>query len=163
MKNFPIIKDNKEYWVARNVAIACFVFTSINGEWHILANKRGDGTPDYQGYWNCPCGYLDYNETIEQAVIREVFEETGIKLLSTKFFGFNDAPTDDHQNITFKYYSILKEPQFININNKTESRGGESNEVKDVKWIPIRKIFNYDWAFRHDEIIYDLFKTIGLS
>jgi 8-oxo-dGTP pyrophosphatase MutT (NUDIX family) len=80
MNNFPITKDGKVYWVARNVAVACFVFAPINGEWCVLANQRGKGTPDFQGLWNCPCGYLDYNETTKEAAKREVYEETGIKI-----------------------------------------------------------------------------------
>ena len=80
MNNFPVIKDGKEYWVARNVAVVCFVFAPINGEWCVLANQRGKGTPDFQGLWNAPCGYLDYNETTKEAAKREVYEETGIQL-----------------------------------------------------------------------------------
>lgn len=162
MKNFPIIKDGKEFWIARNVAVACFVFTSIDNEWCVLANKRGPGVPDFQGFWNCPCGYLDYNETTEQAAIREVFEETGVRLNSVKFWKFNDNPHENKQNVTFDYYSIISDPQFININNNSENRGGENNEVKEVDWLPIRKLFNYDWAFDHDLLIADLVKLLGL-
>lgn len=161
MKNFSITKNSKEYWVARNVAVSCFVFTSIDGVWHVLANKRGDGTPDYQGYWNAPCGYLDFDETTSEAAMREVYEETGVKLNKVTFFGFSDSPRDNHQNVTFRYYSIISDPQLVNIS--VNNRGGEIDEVKDIKWIPITKIFNYNWAFNHDEIIIDLIKQIGLS
>jgi 8-oxo-dGTP pyrophosphatase MutT (NUDIX family) len=161
MKNFSITKNGKEYWVARNVAVSCFVFTSIDGVWHVLANKRGDGTPDYQGYWNAPCGYLDYDETTSEAAMREVYEETGVKLNKVTFFGFSDSPCNNHQNITFRYYSIISDPQLVNIS--VNNRGGEIDEVKDIKWIPITKIFNYGWAFNHDEIIIDIIKQIGLN
>ena len=161
MKNFSITKNGKEYWVARNVAVSCFVFTSIDGVWHVLANKRGDGTPDYQGYWNAPCGYLDFDETTTQTAAREVYEETGVKLKKVTFFGFSDNPNDNHQNVTFRYYSIISDPQLANI--RIGNRGGEINEVKDIKWIPITKIYNYIWAFNHDEIIIDLIRQIGLS
>lgn len=161
MKNFSITKNGKEYWIARNVAVSCFVFTSIDGVWHVLANKRGDGTPDYQGYWNAPCGYLDFDETTSEAAIREVYEETGVKLNKVTFFGFNDSPRDNHQNVTFRYYSIISDPQLVNIS--INNRGGEINEVKDIKWIPITRISNYGWAFNHNEIIIDFIKQIGLS
>lgn len=163
MKNFPIIKDGKEYWIARNMAVACFVFTSINNEWHILANKRGPGVSDYKGFWNCPCGYLDYNETTEQAAIREVFEETGVKLNHVEFWKFNDSPHENKQNVTFDYYSIISDPRIIDINNNSKDRGGEANEVKEVTWIPVKKLFDYDWAFDHDLIVTNLIKTLALS
>jgi len=35
---------------------------------------------DYGGFWNLPAGKLEKGETAEQAVIREVKEETGINL-----------------------------------------------------------------------------------
>lgn len=31
--------------------------------------------------------------------------------------------------------------------------GGEDNEVEEVKWIDIRKLNNYKWAFNHNKII----------
>ena len=64
MNNFPVIKDGKEYWISRSIAVACFVYKIVNDEIYVLANKRGSGTPDFQGYWYCPCGYLDYDETL---------------------------------------------------------------------------------------------------
>ena len=33
-----------------------------------------------QGGWQFPGGHLEYNETIEDCAIREVFEETGIRI-----------------------------------------------------------------------------------
>lgn len=60
-------------WSGRYCAVAAFVFCKIHGVWHVLANQRGEGTPDFQGYWNCPCGYLDM-EKAENACSRETFD-----------------------------------------------------------------------------------------
>lgn len=84
MKNFPLLDENgKEWWISRSIAVTGCIFTFLNGKWCVLANKRGEGTPDFQGMWNMPCGYLDFDETTAQAVIREVYEETGIKVNQT--------------------------------------------------------------------------------
>ena len=107
MNNFPVTKDGKVYWIARNVAVACFVFTPINGEWCVLANQRGKGTPDFQGLWNCPCGYLDYDETTKEAAKREVYEEVGIKVDTDKLqliftdigYNWNGKPTSEINDI----------------------------------------------------------------
>ena len=64
MKNFPVNVDGKEYWISRSNAVVGIVFKWENGQYHILANKRGKGCPDYVGKWNIPCGYVDYNESI---------------------------------------------------------------------------------------------------
>ena len=163
MNNFPVIKDGKEYWVASNVAVVCFVFAPINGEWCVLANQRGKGTPNYQGLWNCPCGYLDYNETTKQAAIRETYEETGVRLSNAKYWSFSDNPEkDDLQNVTFRYYSIITHPQPNTISVSTEGRGGEADEVGAISWIPISKIGDFEWAFEHNLRIAELVKELEL-
>lgn len=124
----------------------------MNNKWHVLANKRGEGTPDFQGYWNCPCGYLDYNETTEEAAIRETLEETGLILDEASFFEFDDSPKSNLQNVTFMYYSVVEKPEY----SIEKSRGGEEKEVDSVKWIPISEIDNFIWAFNHDRLIKNL-------
>ena len=73
MKNYPITIETGEHagetvWVHRSIAVAGFIFCRINNEWCVLANQRGEGAPDFQGYWNCPCGYLDFDETLAEAL-----------------------------------------------------------------------------------------------
>ena len=80
MNNFPITHEGKTYWVSRSMAVACFVFANINNEWRVLANQRGTGAADFNGLWNVPCGYLDFDETTKEAAMREVYEETGVKI-----------------------------------------------------------------------------------
>ena len=162
MNNFPVIKDGKEYWVARNMAVACFVFAPINGEWCVLANQRGTGTPDFQGLWNCPCGYLDFDETTKQAAMREVFEETGVQLTTAKFWGYDDSPHSNLQNVTFRFYSIITNPQPNTVSVSTEGRGGEKDEVGAISWVPISKIGDFEWAFEHDLRIAELVKELEL-
>lgn len=156
MKNFPLLdKDGKEWWISRSVAVVGCIFTFLNGKWHVLANKRGKGTPDFQGMWNMPCGYLDFDETTADAVIREVYEETGVKVnpASLYFWKFIDSPTHDKQNVSFRYYSIADaQPGIISVGTGN-NRGGEENEVEAVAWIPIDYIDEYQWAFGHDDII----------
>lgn len=40
----------KTLWSGRYCAVAAFAFCKIKGEWCVLANQRGEGTPDFQGY-----------------------------------------------------------------------------------------------------------------
>ena len=163
MKNFPIKdKDGKEYWISRAVCVLGCIFTEINGVVHVLANKRGKGTPDFQGCWNMPCGYLDFDETTKEAVMREVYEETGVVIQAKdlKFWKFKDKPEDDaRQNISFRYFAMLDaQPSLISVGSN--NRGGEENEVEAVSWIPLDKIYDYQWAFNHDKIIEELINDI---
>jgi len=55
-------------------AVGALVF---NDEGKILLVKRK--YPPGQGRWSIPGGHLEYGETLEEAVVRELEEETGIK------------------------------------------------------------------------------------
>lgn len=165
MKNFPIkAEDGKTYWISRSVAVTGIVVYVKDGEFYILANKRGKGTPDFQGYWNCPCGYLDFDETTKEACSREVYEETGIKVKPEdwKLVGLEDSPSQNRQNVTLRYIYFItdSQPKDISVGTNTEDRGGENNEVEAIAWINFKNIDNYEWAFNHKEIINDLLTPI---
>lgn len=158
MKNFPIIdkETGREYWISRSVAVLGVVKAiDRNGNKYVLAEQRGTGTPDpeYVGYWCLPCGYVDYNETCKQAIAREVKEETGINIHPENFelIEINDNPFEDkRQNITFRFRTELK--GYINDFELTD-KFSEINEVMNIKWIDLREINNYKWAFNHKTLI----------
>ena len=154
MKNFQVNskEDNQKYWISRSCAVAMFLFSRDKfGNLCILANKRGTGTPDFQGYWNCPCGYIDFDETGEDAVCREIMEETGYVITPEvpKFVEVETSPKANKQNITLRYTALVP----YKLLSQVKPIGGEDNEVEEVKWIDIRKLNNYKWAFNHNKII----------
>lgn len=145
-KNFPIKYNNKEYWISRHLAVAVFIFTELNGDRYVLATKRSKNTPDYQGYWVCPCGYLDFNEALEEAAVRETFEETGIVLNKHELdmFYIESNAKENNQNVTCRYKTTIDyiEPPIL-----------QNDECDEIKWIKREEIDNYEWAFNHDNII----------
>lgn len=152
MKNHSIVVDGERKWISRHMAVAGFV---LSEDGYILANRRGEGSPDFVGYWNCPCGYLDYDETTSEAVVREIFEETGVKLDSdsVELFGINDDPKDSNrQNVTFRFKAIVENKD----NYKTTDSNSEEEEVSEIKWIHLDDIDKYQWAFNHDKIIKEI-------
>lgn len=157
-------KDHPHYgktlWSGRYCAVVAFVFGVFPDGIKILANKRGLGTPDYQGYWNCPCGYVEADETLEQACEREVLEETKYYIPYNKFelIGIESDPkTSNNGNISLRYYTIVDKMPDIVITN-----GGEENEVDEIKWIPIEDIESYNWAFNHSLRIKEVYNTIKI-
>lgn len=152
MKNFPVNVNGKEYWVSRSAAISISVFGKINGVDCVLANKRGKGLPNHVGEWNNVCGYIDYDETLKQACIREVFEECGVDISKSeiKFISFEDDPKRENQVITFRYFTWLNDANEQIPSNKN----CEKDEVEEVKWIPIDEIDDYKWkSEKHKDII----------
>lgn len=153
------VNDNgveRTIWESRSMAAALFVFTQDKeGYWRVLANKRGQGCPDYKGYWVCPCGYLDYNETLRNAAWRECFEETGVRLSKQhiKHYKFNDSPSENLQNVAHVHYIVVKNGFDFAFSNKNN----EENEVEDIAWIRLDLVNNFQWAFGHKDIIMEVF------
>jgi 8-oxo-dGTP diphosphatase len=163
MKNYQIEgKDGKLYWVHRAVSTSVFLFAMIDGAMHILAAKRGSGASDHQGLWNVPCGYLDFDETLDQCAVRELREETSFILEPEDLVPFDvtDSPTAFKQNISHKFCAVLDEGVDLTVAPGTE---GEPNEVEEVKWIPVNEISQYEWAFDHEDYIRRLVSIIELS
>lgn len=163
--NQPCFDKNGNFigWFSRSMATSLFVFCKDkNGMTHVLASERGKGTPDFQGYWNCTCGYLDFNETTKQCALRELREETGVVLSEDdiRFIGYEDSPTANHQNVTFRFGAYLAENTIDDfVFSKKEN---EKNEVGKIMWIPLNEIDKYQWAFGHKSRIVEIAHDLGL-
>lgn len=150
MNNFPVNIDGKEYWISRSVATVGFIFTEDNG-FRVLAVKRGKGCPDEVGKWCCPCGYLEWDETLRDCCAREIKEETNLTVNRQKlfFWSINDDPKEAHQNITIRYVSFSKGYA----GQTLTAAYSEPDEVDDIKWIGFDELGNYDWVFGHLDLI----------
>ena len=170
MKNFEVTskEDGKKYWISRSVAVVGIVVGVKNGNISsFLVSQRGPGCPDFVGSWACTCGYLDWDETAEDGVVRELYEELGIKVSSSKanlWKVITDPKRDARQNVILRYIIPVDQNELEEMveNSKltmidSEVRGGEHGEVSDVKLISVTDITNYDWAFNHDDVILEAY------
>lgn len=147
MKNFQVEFNNKHYWVSRSMAVVAYIYAYINGEVCVLANKRGPGLPTNVGKWNAPSGYLDYGETLEECAVREVWEETGLKINPSdlKLEEIDSAPTRGGQNVIARY-SMLKYNTDGTIVSCLTNEHSEPNEVDEIRWIPLKNIDEFEWT-----------------
>ena len=59
----------------------------------------------FKGYWGTPGGYVGWDETIEEAVSRELKEETGLIVTTVKFVRYSSSPErHPKQVINFVYF-----------------------------------------------------------
>lgn len=160
LQNFPFMYKGKIFWYSRSVATTGLVLCKNDkDEWCVLANQRGDGAPDYQGYWNIPCGYLEHGVSGEENIVKEIFEETGVFIPSNKmqFYSVITSPKENKQNVSIRYYTILNGN--CNMYPLTDDNS-EMNEVSDIQWIPLSEIDNYQWAFNHLPLIKEMASNI---
>lgn len=151
-------------WFSRSVAVVTCVLLqdTQSKQWYVLGSERGEGAADYQGMWNLPAGYLDYNEDTDNAAIREVWEETGIKIPKENLrkLWTSSSPYENRQNVCFVYVAFLKGDKNAYGFSKDNM---EENEVGGINWISVSDIDNYRWAFGHGNIakkIVNKFKNI---
>ena len=144
-------------WSGRYCAVCAIVFCYKDGKWYVLANKRGSGAPDFQGYWNLPCGFIEANESGEQAASRETVEETGVFVYPNDFT-FHSVETDptisNNGNVTLRYIAKIYRGGIPKIGKPS----GEENEVDRIKWIALSHIEEHDWAFHHKELIHKIIR-----
>ncbi|MEP7352575.1 MAG: NUDIX hydrolase [Acidobacteriota bacterium] len=65
--------------------VGALIFKQREGRGAILIVQRG-GSP-LKGYWSLPGGLVETGESLEEAVRREVLEETGLRVRPTRMFG----------------------------------------------------------------------------
>ena len=140
----------------RYCAVSGFFFAVVDGHYSVLAEKRGEGTPDFQGMWCCPCGFLEGDENAKEGIKRETYEECGVEVEYDKI-KFVEAETEpalcNNGNVTLRHTGFLKKQKQIDPDLMAEKRGGEKGEVAAVAWIPLSHVDRYEWAFGHGEVI----------
>lgn len=67
----------------------------------LLANHRRHYNPNGGGMYTTLAGFVEVGETFEQAVAREVFEETSIRVKNLQYFGSQPWPFPNSQMVGF--------------------------------------------------------------
>lgn len=99
-----------------------------------LFSLRHDPGSDYHNKWQIPGGGLEFAETPEQTLHREVREELGVEVKNIKLVPFIDTKVRGNwQGIFISYVCELKDhTQQITLNE----------EASEYKWLTIQEIQN---------------------
>jgi 8-oxo-dGTP pyrophosphatase MutT (NUDIX family) len=95
----------------------------------ILLHKRTDN-----GKWSLPGGMIEVGETAEQAVVREVREETGYDVRVKRLVGVYSAP--EHTSVTYVEGNTV---HYVNLLFECEVTGGApqlNDESSAIEWFP---------------------------
>ena len=95
------------------------------------------------GKWAVPGGFLEFGETAEEAVAREVFEETGVKVKPLRITGVYSSPSRDPARQTVAIAFLCKPA------GKMRPRGGD--DAERAEWWPLSRLPKL--AFDHGKII----------
>lgn len=111
--------------------------------WVLLIQRLN---PPFQGFWAFPGGFVGEHETVEQALMREMAEETGILLKDYELFGVYSNPDRDprHRTITIVFMAML--------NEKRMAIAGD--DAARARWFNLNDL--PDFAFDHRKILDDI-------
>ena len=129
------------------VTVDIIVFRNNMGE--ILLIKRL--YPPFEGKWALPGGFMDMNETLEQAAARELEEETGLSGIElNQFQAFSALDRDPrHRTVSVVFYGILK---------KEQSLVKADSDAKDAVWFNLNDL--PPLAFDHNDILYSAMQKL---
>lgn len=103
----------------------------------ILLEKRKNEPG--KGKWSIPGGLVELGETVEQTVLREVKEETGLEVENPEHLDVVDNITRD-ENGQIKYH-------FIIIDYLVKLKGGmakAASDAEELKWVKLDEVEGFD-------------------
>jgi len=109
----------------------------------ILLVRRG--IEPFKGLWSLPGGFIEYDEMVEDALVREVEEETGLKVRPQKLVGVYSNPTRSPVKhvVTVCYYCKILEGTLK-----------PSKENVEVKFFELNRLPE-EMAFDHKKVVED--------
>ena len=128
------------------VTADCIVMTN-EPQPKVLLIQRG--AAPFKDAWAFPGGFMNMNETTEECAIRELEEETGLKVTTVHQVGaYSKVDRDPRgRTITVAYLAI--------VDSQKEVIG--QDDAAKAEWFPITELPHL--AFDHYDIIQDAFKT----
>ncbi|HHN47433.1 MAG TPA: NUDIX domain-containing protein, partial [Bacteroidales bacterium] len=111
---------------------------NMKGEMVLVVEGKGQKSKSGDG------GFMDMDETLEEAAVRELEEETGLTGISLQqLHAFSALDRDPrHRTVSVAFYGVLEGDQ-------TEAVAG--SDAKEVAWFKLNHL--PPLAFDHDEIL----------
>jgi 8-oxo-dGTP diphosphatase len=124
------------------VTVDAAIFRKTDTGWEILLIKRGN--EPFLGMWALPGGFVDMDETLEQAVVRELQEETGLQGINLEqlhtFSAVNRDPR--HRTISTVFLGIIPGLQL---------KAVAGDDALDARWFRVDQL--PELAFDHADVM----------
>ena len=132
-----------------SVTADIIVLKKSNHEHFVLLIERKH--PPFEGMWALPGGFLDMDETLEAAALRELQEETGITGVElSQFHTFSKVDRDQrHRTITTVFWGFTDDTIAIEA----------GDDATKAQWFSMDKL--PPLAFDHGEVMEMVLKNPG--
>lgn len=98
--------------------------------------------------WSLPGGALEFGETIEQCLVREMKEETGLDISVGDLLYVCDRLQEDN-HVVHMTFLIKRVGGNVTKGHEPESK---ANKIKSVKMVPLCELQNYGFALTFCEL-----------
>jgi 8-oxo-dGTP diphosphatase len=115
----------------------------VEHEGKILLGKRNKA--NCYGQWVIPGGGVDWGETIEDAGIREIKEETNLDVNIVKRLGYKEIVNLPGQYHSVVFFHLAKAKHF-NLQAKEDLSEVKFFTVEEIKQLP--KVDSVEWAIK---------------
>jgi len=119
----------------------------LNKASKVLLIKRAKNST-FGDSWCLPGGKVDFGQTVEEALVREILEETSLVCTNSEFLFYLDGLPDE--NLSMHFISLF-------FHCKVEGEVNLDEESSDYVWIDLNDLEKYDIAFRNSEAIRQFF------
>lgn len=107
----------------------------VNSKNEVLLVKEKFNNP--QNRWSFPGGRADHNETVEEAAVREIYEELGLRCRVVDLLVMRESKTSIFGKADI-YFSFLLRP----LDESALVRRCEI-ELQDHKWVPLAEVDSF--------------------
>ena len=116
----------------------------------LLLVRRGHGPA--AGEWSVPGGRVEWGETLAEALVREVREETGLECVCGELLGWVELVEAEHHFVVLDFVATVLE--------HGEPVAGD--DAAEVRWVPVPDVLDLTLVdglpeFLHDNGILDAF------
>ena len=124
------------------VTVDIVIFTVRESSLQVLLVKRG--VPPFEGQHAIPGGFIREGESLEEAALRELYEETGVRnVFLEQLYSFGDPKRDPRGRVvTVAYYALIA-------SNKLSLVAGA--DAAEARWFPTNDL--PPLAFDHKQIL----------
>jgi 8-oxo-dGTP diphosphatase len=107
-------------------------FYCHDGKGNYVMHKRGPNCRDEHGCWDFGGGGVEFGETLEQALVREIGEEYGVVPIEYQYLG-HDEKFREHNGVPthwlgFRYIALVDREKVIN---------NEPDKHEELHWVKL--------------------------
>lgn len=116
------------------IGVTCS-FYCHDGKGNILMHKRSQNCRDEQGVWDGGSGSMEFGETFEEAVSREILEEYQVKPSKLELCGFKNVLRQNGKTRTHWVACV-----FLARVNPKKVGIGEPKKMDEIGWFPVNRL-----------------------